>query len=159
MARPAKSYYWYLVQASFCESFHRYKEGEIPSEQIGSLSNLSSTLKFLKSFLLDNCRTYNINDNPKNNILKLENIRQKILTILEYFNAYICHHYQPKNNIDNDGKYMHRNIPELFVFFVWYFPTLRCYFQIIVHIICSKIFNYIASLVFANFRAWPTEMV
>ena len=28
----------------------------------------------------------------------------------------------------NDGKYMHRNIPELLVFFVWYFPTLRCYF-------------------------------
>ena len=23
---------------------------------------------------------------------------------------------------------MHRNIPELLVFFVWYFPTLRCYF-------------------------------
>ena len=59
-----------------------------------------------------------MNDNLKNNILKLEIIRQKILTILEYFNAYICYHYQPKNNIDNDGKYMHRNIPELFVFFV-----------------------------------------
>ena len=25
-----------------------------------------------------------------------ENIKQKILKILEYFNAYICHHYQPK---------------------------------------------------------------
>ena len=27
----------------------------------------------------------------------------------------------------NDGKYMHQNIPELLVFFVWYFLTLRCY--------------------------------
>ena len=35
-----------------------------------------------------------MNDNPKNNILMLENIRQKRLTILEYFDAYICHHYQ-----------------------------------------------------------------
>ena len=24
---------------------------------------------------------------------------------------------------------MHRNIPELLVFFVWYFPTVRCYFS------------------------------
>ena len=41
---------------------------------------------------------YNINDNSKNNILFIllsENIRQKRLTILEYFDAYICHHYQP----------------------------------------------------------------
>ena len=39
-----------------------------------------------------------MNDNPKNNILMLENIRQKRLEyfeILEYFNAYICDHYQP----------------------------------------------------------------
>ena len=35
--------------------------------------------------------SYNMNDNPKNNILKLGNIRQKWLTILEYFDAYICH--------------------------------------------------------------------
>ena len=35
-----------------------------------------------------------MNDNPKNNILLSENIRQKRLTILEYFDAYICHHYQ-----------------------------------------------------------------
>ena len=40
--------------------------------------------------------THNMNDNPKNNILLSENIRQKRLTILEYFDAYICHHYQPK---------------------------------------------------------------
>ena len=31
-----------------------------------------------KPFLPDNCRTY-MNDNPKNNILRLENIRQKRL--------------------------------------------------------------------------------
>ena len=37
-----------------------------------------------------------MNDNPKNNILLSENIRQKRLAILEYFDAYICHHYQPK---------------------------------------------------------------
>ena len=24
---------------------------------------------------------------------------------------------------------MHQNIPELLVFFVWYFPTIRCYFS------------------------------
>ena len=49
-----------------------------------------------KPFLPDNCNTYNMNDSPKNNILLSENIRHKRLTILEYFDAYICHHYQPK---------------------------------------------------------------
>ena len=34
-----------------------------------------------------------MNDNPKNNILMSENIKQKRLTILEYFDAYIYHHY------------------------------------------------------------------
>ena len=53
-------------------------------------------------------------DNPKNNILLSENIRQKRLRILEYSDAYICHHYQPKN----DDKCMHQNIPESLVFFV-----------------------------------------
>ena len=47
-------------------------------------------------FLPDNCRTYNVNDNPKNKILMSGNITQKRLTILKYFDAYICHHYQPK---------------------------------------------------------------
>ena len=52
----------------------------------------SSVINFIKKpFLPDNCRTYNMNDNPKNNILMLENIRQSD--------------------------------------FVWYFPTLRCYFS------------------------------
>ena len=37
-----------------------------------------------------------MNDNPKNNILMSENIRQKRLTIMEYFDPYICHHYKPK---------------------------------------------------------------
>ena len=36
----------------------------------------------------------NKNDNPNINILMSENIRQKRLKILEYFDAYICHHYQ-----------------------------------------------------------------
>ena len=56
-----------------------------------------------------------MNENLKNNILVSENIRQKGLTLLEYFDAY--------------DKYMHRNIPELLVFFVWYFSILRCYFS------------------------------
>ena len=37
-----------------------------------------------------------MNDDPKNNILMCENIRQIRLTILEYFNTYICHHYKTK---------------------------------------------------------------
>ena len=41
-------------------------------------------------------RKYSMNDNPKNNILMFENIRQKRLTILEQYDAYICHHHQPK---------------------------------------------------------------
>ena len=36
-------------------------------------------------------------DNLKNNILMSENITEKRLTILGYFDAYICHHYQPKS--------------------------------------------------------------
>ena len=36
-----------------------------------------------------------MNDNLKNNKLMSENINQKGLTILQYFDAYICHHYQP----------------------------------------------------------------
>ena len=38
----------------------------------------------------------NKNDNPNINILMLENIRQKRPKILGYFDAYICHQYQPK---------------------------------------------------------------
>ena len=37
-----------------------------------------------------------MNDNPKNNILMSENIKQVRLTIMEYFDAYIYHHYQLK---------------------------------------------------------------
>ena len=51
-------------------------------------------------------KPYNTNDNPKNNILLSENIRQKRLRILEYF------------NFDNDDKYMHGNIPEFLVFLI-----------------------------------------
>ena len=43
-----------------------------------------------KPFLPDNFQTYNMNDNLKYNILLLENIRQKGLTIVKYFHAYIC---------------------------------------------------------------------
>ena len=45
----------------------------------------------------DHWYRYNMNNNPKNNILVSENIRQKRLTILEYFDAYICHHYTMTN--------------------------------------------------------------
>ena len=45
-----------------------------------------------------------MNQNPKNNILMFENIRQKRLTILKYFDVY------------NDEKYIHQNISELLVF-------------------------------------------
>ena len=51
-----------------------------------------------------------------------ENIRQKQLTVLEYFDAYIYHHHHYQyiyhSRVYNDDKYMHRNIPELLVFFV-----------------------------------------
>ena len=53
-------------------------------------------MEIQKPFLPDNCNLYNMNDNPKNNILISENIRQKRLTILQYFDAFICHHYQRK---------------------------------------------------------------
>ena len=43
-----------------------------------------------------------MNDNPRNNILMSENIRQKRLTIVEYLDAYN----------------MHRNTPELLLFLV-----------------------------------------
>ena len=39
-------------------------------------------------------------DNPKNNILVSVNITQERLTIREYFDAYFCHHYQPKMMAD-----------------------------------------------------------
>ena len=42
----------------------------------------------LKPFLADNCNNYNMNNNPKNNILMSKNIREKKkLKILEYFDA------------------------------------------------------------------------
>ena len=41
-------------------------------------------------FLPGNCSTYNINDNPKINILMSKNIRQKRLKILEHFDTYNC---------------------------------------------------------------------
>ena len=50
-----------------------------------------------------------MNDNPKNNMLMSEKLRQNTLTILEYFDV---------GNDDIDDKYMHRNIPELLAFFV-----------------------------------------
>ena len=63
-----------------------------------------------------------MNDNVKNNILVSENIRQKELTVLEYFDVYNYHHhhyqYVYHSRVYNDDKYMHRNIPELLVFFV-----------------------------------------
>ena len=60
-------------------------------EQKCSLPTLSSeyqTYLYRWLFFPDNCNTYNMKDNPKTNVLVSENIRQKRLTILEYFNAY-----------------------------------------------------------------------
>ena len=86
-------------------------------------------------------RTYNTNDNPKVYILMSGNIRQKRLKILEYFDAYICHHCQPKSlfEVDNDDKYMHRNIPEFLVFLSDIFRNKNVNFWIIICIICSVI--------------------
>ena len=50
----------------------------------------------LKTIFPDNCNTYNMNDNPKNSVFLSENVRKKRLTILEYFDAYMCHHYEFK---------------------------------------------------------------
>ena len=91
-----------------------------------SMSFFSSHDFIEKPFLPDSCNTNNKNDNPNINILMSENIRQKRLKILEYFDAYICHHFQPNDDNDNDDKYMHLNIPRFLVFFVRYFLTLRC---------------------------------
>ena len=60
-------------------------------------SNVSISEIFSKTRQLQH---NNMNDNPKNNILMSENIRQKGLTILKYFDAYICHHYQPIPHIN-----------------------------------------------------------
>ena len=47
-------------------------------------------------------------------------------------NGYLLYQTKKTNNAGIFGciydKYMHRNIPALLVFFVWYFPTLRRYF-------------------------------
>ena len=51
-------------------------------------------VKVQKPFLSDNFRTYNMNDNPKNNDEK--NSDEKNPTISQYFDANICHHFQPK---------------------------------------------------------------
>ena len=59
-----------------------------------------------------------MNDNSKNNILMSENIRQKGLTIMGYFDNNDNDENDDKSQLDNDDKYMHRNIPELLVFFV-----------------------------------------
>ena len=40
---------------------------------------------------------------------------------------YILNHYIIISLYDEKW-YMHRNVPELVVLFIWYFPTLRCYF-------------------------------
>ena len=53
--------------------------------------SLEISMESYLCFLLSLLHSYNMNDNPKNNILLLENTKQKRLTILEYFDAYICH--------------------------------------------------------------------
>ena len=55
-------------------------------------------VKVQKPFLSDNFRTYNMNDNPKNDGKKKneKNSDEKNPTIPQYFDANICHHFQPK---------------------------------------------------------------
>ena len=55
---------------------------------------LKTLIKYKFKFQHTLCYTFlaiysNMNDNPKNNVFMLENIRQKRQTILEYFDAYI----------------------------------------------------------------------
>ena len=49
--------------------------------------------------------------------------------------------------VDNDGKYMHRIIPELLVFFVWHFPKLRYYF-------CDYCWYYVWWTCFININSF-----
>ena len=51
-------------------------------------------------FPQDNCTIFNINGNPKGNILVSEKIKHKSLTILEYFDACICHDYHLYYNLN-----------------------------------------------------------
>ena len=60
---------------------------------LASLKLFLHLLSYLKDLYI---KFYNMSDNPKNNILMSENIKQKRLTILEHFDEYIYHHYQPK---------------------------------------------------------------
>ena len=50
-----------------------------------------------------------MNGNPKNSILMSGNIRQKRLVILEYFDAYICHHYQLSNILNTKSQICFKN--------------------------------------------------
>ena len=90
------------------------------------LTDKSSDLTQLP-FLPDSCNTNNKNDNLNINIWMSENIRQKRLKILGYFDAYICHHYQPKISRLQiyDEKYMHQNIPRFLVFFCLIFSDIK----------------------------------
>ena len=58
-----------------------------------------------------------MNNNPKNNILMSEKIKQKRLTVLEYFDAYTV-----------SIIYMHRVIPKLLVFFCLIFSDTKMLF-------------------------------
>ena len=72
--------------------------GSPNKKQKRSFQTLSSEYQaylYISTFLPDNYNTYDMNDNPKNNILVSENIRQERLTILEYFSAY--HHIMMTN--------------------------------------------------------------
>ena len=59
---------------------HLYANWGFPSDILPLIKNLPENR---------NCVTNNKNDNPNINILMSENIRQKRLKILEYFDAYI----------------------------------------------------------------------
>ena len=65
------------------------------------VNELYMSTKFV-TLVPGNCSTYNTNSNPKTNISMSQNIRQK---------------KAEKFYVDNDDKYMRRNIPELYSFF------------------------------------------
>ena len=54
-------------------------------------SRVSYAVFYEKPFLPYNFKTFNMENNPKNNIL-MSGKCQTIMSILEYFDAYTCHH-------------------------------------------------------------------